>query len=545
MKILKKAVVILLGAVFLTAAAGCGEGSGSANSFTLNYFLGGYGRQYIEALAEDYEELTGVEVRLKQSGSNDDAKNKIMSGTGDDMYLANTNFFGLQAYLANLNDLYEMEVYGEEGVKVKDKIDPRMLEYYKEEGGYYQVSENVMTGFNWVYNKTLLDNTFGAGKYQLPRTTEEFFEFGDKLQKENIFLFATALGGKAYEDYTEYAWRTWLMQMMGNEAYEQFYNGYYMNDQGEWVRSLESPDPLFDANAVAIEETYDVARRLCQPAKASGSDVQYIHSRSGSLNFKDVDVMFYGGKIGGVDLSKAAFIFTGIWLEREVLPYIEAGVVDISEQQAMPMRPPVMSRIVTRTPSIAAQSDPEAALRTVIDYIDGVSETKPAWLTDPDLAIVTEARKAIPKGIEDSIMITNYSRKIDLCKDFITYLVSDRAQKIAAQHASGIPVLPYGYEPTEEDMGFEISPFTQEYLRLAEDSVLVDMSHGNKPFAKTIGMVWYADKSRLGNDRLTKALFYKDNVPAKTELLEATKSQFRNGWENLIDTFFEKYGEDA
>lgn len=544
MKFFKKTVLFLLVISFVVAVVGCGQSSESGDSFTLNYFLGGYGRQYIEALAKDYEELTGVKVRLKQSGSNDDAKNKIMAGTGDDMYLANTDFFGLQAYLANLNDLYEMEVYGEPGVKVKDKIDPRMLEYYKEDGGYYQVSENVMTGFNWVYNKTLLDQTFPDG-YQLPRTTDEFFEFGDKLFEKGIFLFTTALGGKAYEDYTEYAWRTFLMQMMGNEGYENFYNGYY-KEGDEWVRSLESPDPLFDANATAIEQTYEVVRRLCQPTTISGEEVQYIHKRSSVLGFKDVDVMFYGGKINGVQLQPTAFIFTGVWLEREVLPYIEAGVVDITEQQAMPMRAPVMSAIITRTPSIAKQTDPEQTLRDVVSYIDaGETGTAPAGVTAEDIAIVSEARRAVPKGIEDSILITNYSRKIDLCKDFVTYLVSDRAQKIAAQNASGIPVLPYGYEPTEEDMCFEISAFTKEFFRLADDAVLVDMSHGNKPFAKTIGMVWYADNTRLGNDRLTKALFYKENPPAKNEIVASTKSQFRVGWENLIETFYEKYGEDA
>ena len=40
---------------------------------------------------------------------------KIKSGTGDDMYIANENFFGQKANLLELDDVMEMEVYGEEG----------------------------------------------------------------------------------------------------------------------------------------------------------------------------------------------------------------------------------------------------------------------------------------------------------------------------------------------------------------------------------------------------------------------------------------------
>ena len=60
MKFFKKTVLFLLVISFVVAVVGCGQSSESGDSFTLNYFLGGYGRQSIEALAKDYEVLTGV-----------------------------------------------------------------------------------------------------------------------------------------------------------------------------------------------------------------------------------------------------------------------------------------------------------------------------------------------------------------------------------------------------------------------------------------------------------------------------------------------------
>ena len=125
MSVLKTIVCSLLCMCFCAAAVACGGGGpreGIAGTITLNYFLGGFGEEWINAVAEDYTKNVNpdAEIKLKASGSNADMLDKIKSGTGDDMYIANENFFGQKANLLELDSVMEMEVYGEEGVKVKD-----------------------------------------------------------------------------------------------------------------------------------------------------------------------------------------------------------------------------------------------------------------------------------------------------------------------------------------------------------------------------------------------------------------------------------------
>lgn len=535
-----KAISLFLTAISAAACmAGCGGGTGSdKNTIVLNYFLSGYGESWVKAVAEDYTAniATDVSIELKRSTRNDVAKSKIQSSSCDDLYIAETDFFDMQAYLENLDDLYETEVYGEAGVKVKDKLSGYTLSYYAEKGGYYQIPQTNMYGYNWVYNKTVLDNALGEGEYVLPRTTDEFFALGDRLfsvkdPEKFAYLTATALGGESYEEYLEYAFRAWLQQMTGAEAYEKFFGGMYP-DGGEWLLAETSPRPLFENNRTAIEATYELARKLCIPRTLSGADVDYLHSYSKDAGFKDVDTLFYGGKINGRQQFPIAFHYTGIWLETEMASDIALGYVDGS-QEIYAMKMPVISAITQRTPTIGD----DETLAAVVDYVDGNGE-RPDGVSDADVEIVREARNVKSEMITRTILIPKNGKNKDISKNFIAYLFSERAQKIAAKNANGISVLPYGYEPVEEDMGFEISPYIKSVLAISEDAVICDISHNNMSFPKVTHITWYEDPGTIANDPLALALYLKgDRCPTAAEIVEKTINAFDNGWKLLIDSY--------
>lgn len=541
-----KTVALLICAALCLSVMGCmndsGPISGIKGEITINYFLGGFGDDYIKAVVKDYTENINPDARinLTPSGSNAGALDKIRAGTGDDMYIANTNFFGLQQYLLNIDDVIESEVYGEEGVYVGDKINSDILDYFNEKGGHYQFPQNNLTGYRWVMNKSVLDSALGVDAYTVPRTTDELFEFGDTLQLNEVYLTATAIGNgaKVYEDYLEYAFRVWFMQMTGNEAYDKFYDGKYKDGTGEWYRDEISPAALFDANASAIEAAYAVAQKLCTPSSISGKDEQYLHKGSTGMQYKDVDVVFYGGKISGTTQPRMAFMVSGNWLEREVAQFASNGVISMN-QEILPIKTPVISAITERT-----SFKGEETLRKVIDYVDGVlGATLPVGVSDTDIEIITEARNAAAKGMEEVILITKGTRYPDLCKDFLRYLVSDRAQIIAAKKCSGISILPYGYEPVEADMGFSLSDYVKEFNRLSKDVVIVDLTHGNQGFTQKSGLNWYADTRIIGSNRLARIFFTNAAAPSPSTIVASSKSKFDQIWRSAVNEYNAQYGE--
>lgn len=542
---MKKLFAVFMAAAMSCGGAACGGGpveqvEGIAGTITLNYFLSGYGDEWIRAVVDDYTKNvnSSAKIELKSNGANADMLDKIKAGTGDDMYIANANCFELSDFLMPLDDVLDMTVYDETDEKVRDRVGADKIEYYLEDGHLYQFPQNQKYGYTWIYNKTVLDEAFGSEEaYHLPRTTDEFLKMGDDLYGKGVFLSATAIGNGARsdQDYLEKAWNAWFGQMLGNEAHAKFYDGMYLDDDGEWVRDPDSSDNLFNRNHTAVEAVYALADKLCvsintAQKKGETKTVQYLHSNSTGMQYKDLDVLFYGGQLSGRTFPRYAFIYSGAWLERETSSYDAIGVVDMSANEVYPMKTPVISAITWRTPTIAD----DATLAAVVDYVDGVTTEKPTGVSDDDVEIVREARNMENEASSETILITKNTRYPDLCKDFLRYLVSDRAQQVAARACSGVPILPYGYEPTDEDMGFEISDFIKEYERLSRDNVIVNIRYYNQVFTRKCNMSWFGDTSVIGSNTLAKVLYSNEKAPAVSEIVAKSISKFNPRWKDAV-----------
>lgn len=502
-------VMALAMATLLTTScvslAGCG-GSGDgpdidsnkygerSRSFTFSYYQGGYGTDWLQAVTDDYmlNVNKDVYIDLKRSTNNDTARTNIKTGVGTyDLYEIEVDMFNHTDVLEDMSDLYNREVYGEPGVKVQDKLGARWVDYYKEGETWYAMPFTQCTGWNYAYNKTLIDEKLGEGKWSLPRTTDEFFALGDELYKNGVYLTAFPGADTAGGDYSRYGMELWFAQMLGLEGYDRYMNGYYLDDNGEWQFCYDEPMQV-KRNSSAITEAYKVAEKLCSPA-ASVKDTQYMHKYSASMQFKDVDVMIYGGKYRGQKTEPIAMLYVGGWLETEVEPFIKAGTIS-GDQEVRAMKMPVISAIIERTPTI----NDEATLTAVIDYVDGVTTTKPAGVSDADVEIIREARNMVSELICRQFVITKTAKNKEDIKDFLAYLASDRAQKLAAQATDGIAILPYGYVPTEEDMGYKISQYTNDVTAIANDAVIVDIGKLKNYYAGFFGLNWYIDSMASG-----------------------------------------------
>ena len=537
----KKLISVLLAGVMTLSLFGCGgasnDGKDAANGgvdmsnrskkFTLCYYEGGYGSEWLQAVVNDYMENVNkdVAITLKSSTDNDATRDKISAKTGTyDLYLIEVDMFKKQEALEDLTDLLEREVPGESGVKVKDKIPENWVNYYKEGDAIYQMPVTNFLGWNWSYNKTLLDETLGEGKYKLPNTTDELFGIGEKLFDKNVYLTTFAgndtTGGA---DYLRYCFQVWFAQMTGLEGYNHYYNCEY-NNNGVWEVAKDSPKNV-EENRDAIEETYKVAQTLCQ-----GKDgAEFVHGKCESLSFIDAQFLLHQGTFKGTEEYPIAFYYNNAAGEREMSSYVKDGI--IPEQDIRMMKMPVISAITDRTATIKD----DATLSAVVDYVDGTTKEAPAGVSEEDIAIVKEARSMMAELVCRQFVITKDAQNKDEIKEFLAYLTSDQAQKIAAQNCDGLPVLNYGYVPTEEDLGFEFSEYTKTARSIAAEGTIIDIAGFDKPLGNFMGISWYRDNTTSGGT-LCKNLYTKQALGAD-KIYQSTYDSFASLWKDKMEQY--------
>ena len=545
---MKKLLCLLMAVLMLLGLCACGdtpsEGdgmgeeeymdkySGRPKTITLCYYEGGYGIQWLRAAAADYMDNinTDVYISFKSSTDNNVAREKISAQTGTyDLYYIEVDMFNKSGVLEELTDWLDMEVPGEAGVKVRDKIDQKWIDYYTEDGKLYQMPATNMMGWNWTYNKTLLDATLGEGNWKLPNTTDELFAIGDTLFNKSVFLTAFAgqdtTGGA---NYLRYCYEVWFAQMTGLEGWSNYYNCLY-NNNGTYELAKDYPYNIV-GNQYAIEQTYQVAQTLCQ----GKGGVEFMHSKSESLSFLDTQFLLNQGGFRGAQEYPIAFYYNGAAAEQEMAGYVADGIIQQQDIRAMKM--PVISAILYRTPSIPD----DATLSAVVDYVDG-NGTLPAGVTEEDAAIVREARNMIGELVCREFVITKNAQNKDDIKNFLAYLTSDRAQLVAAQNCNGLPVLNFGYVPTEEALGFPLSQFSQSIYDILENGVIVDIARFDKPIAVSLGLNWYKDTT-VGGGTLSQNLYTGQALTAD-KIYQSTLDSYAATWKDRVEQYLVQNGQ--
>lgn len=539
----RKSVVMLFGPLLLamTACASSSENThGRARSFTFSYYDSAYGSKWVDAVIQDYTENVNKEVWInkKASTDNEDARTKIKAGVGvADLYQIEVGMFDNQDYLEPLDDLLETDLSTvtanfdagdrETGVKVKDKIGADMVSFYTEGAHVYQMNQTSGTGWNWAYNQDTLDEAFGAGAYQLPKTTDEFFQMGDDLYQKGVYLTAFPGSDTKGGEYTRYAYKIWFAQRMGLTAYDHYFKGEVEMGDGTYARDEEEPKMVTD-NRDAIEDTYRIVNRLC----AQNSESQYMHKRSSVFQYRDVDALLYGAKYKGQTVPKIAFHYVGAWLESEVQSFIDAGTIK-DGQNIRVMKMPVISSIINRLPTV----NDDATLSKVVSYVDGESAAAPEGVSEADIAAVREARNLVAEmNCREFIIPKSASNKEDI-KQFLAYLTTKRAQRIATRACGGTNTLPYGYVPTDEDMGFTLSQYKKDYQKLNQECQALDISNLSNSFALFLNIEWCANC-----DGLTLTTFNGTAQPID-KIYEATYGKLNPNWKTLIQQYKILHGE--
>ena len=472
MKKLSRLICVFMCAImFVSVFSACGGGDENTNrpkSISVMVFSGGYGSEWLEAVADDYMENIDTEtyVDIKDTVLNAQEVTKVQQGlVSCDIYLLEGNFT-VDDPLVDLTDFIEEYPTGESEHTIREKMG-ELYNFYNDEGKVVSLPYSDNHYYSFAMNRTIIDSALGEGTWHTPRTTEEFFELGDRLAEQGVYLMGSALGDM--NDYFDLIARVWFAQYAGWDAYVNYMEGNYFDEsKNEYVFAENSPI-MIEQQRDAIYAKYNNTLKLF--TKQNG----YIHKDSGSMDFMNVEASFYGYGYG-IGNMKQAFIAAGPWLENEAEVLFDTfGAPEVPQEIEM-IRIPIVSEMASLLEGASgSEEEKEDQLRDLISYVDGETDTAPEWATENDIARVTEARKMIAKNTTGSIVIPLGSSKIEEAKKFLKYLTSDRAREISMESTNGINMLSFdAYAEPSENLKF--SDYIISVDKIIENTLNIDVN---------------------------------------------------------------------
>ena len=559
---MKKRILVLLVALmtlFTSVFTGCSpvkDDSPYADrpiTVKFAYYYAGYGDAHYKAIAEDFMKNCNENIYLKlvPYDASDIERTNINAGTySGDIIQLSVDMFRKQKFLEELSNVYEMKPYGED-VTIDSK-DPSRKEYFTEnykdstgavkQGVFQFPSSAGKGGYNFAYNVTVLNELFPDG-YTLPRTTEEFFTFGNEMADKGAYLTSAAIKDIGGGDYISYLPDAWFAQLLGLEGYNNFYKGkYYDAKNNEWKlnddKSATGLKFLAD-NKTNIEDAYTILDTLLR------KDNDYIHRASTQLNYLDNDKVFAGAGYRTMK-EKTGFLYIGSWLEHELAPLVEDGTVNKCEYGVM--RVPVASAIVKQLDFVGDNAKytgkmNDATLSAIIKAIDegkDYTATKEAVegvdaLSEKDFDRIYEARKMIVSSAYSNIVVPKIKdeSKREAIYEVLRYFASDRAQKVSAEATGGLGMMPFGTF-NHSELEANVSRFVRENNAIGNDMIFVDNARVDDIFNVHVTVKWLHHQGRIS------AYIYsskEEDLPTPTEMYQQTYDYIDSIWDKNMKAY--------
>lgn len=476
---------------------------GLANSITVHYYQGGFGSEVNKLLSADFKAITGKTVKWEPSYVGNEIQNLLMTNQERfDVVMPLLNMYQAEdaKKLEDITSVYNSTYEGEDKA-IKDKMNQSLYEYIEAKDGkrYQMFSQNSVSAF--CYNADTLDEAFGKGNWELPRTTDELFDMGDQLKSKRYYTIGLATGINYNWDYIG---TVWWAQYDGVESFEHYWYGEYKDAAtGEWKQGVQINDS--DGRKYSLKA---LSRLLFNK---NG----YSHSLASHMNFQEAQRAFLGG--GYVDdKKKVAFMVNGDWLENEMSSYLLTHPQNIGM-----MRAPVISDIIGKLPTVNS----DAKLSQVVQAVDE-GKTSLDGVSAEDFQIVRNARlmgyTATP-NYPIGIPANRPANKKALAKKFLTYLYSDRAQKIIAKELKGL-CYPTGYVP---DDSVTVSDFVRSRLNAFGNDMIPIFPHNKSQ------MVYRGGLGDLVNASNPDSKLYGGTTAES--ILATSKKGLQDNWSNYLD----------
>ncbi len=412
-------------------AANNGGAAGKGTELQIGVETKGYGDQFAYKLAEAFEKKTGIKTVVAKSNSGEWILPAVTAGARYneiDVFfdirdtamsdVAKVNYIdGYERAYIDLSDIYNSVPEGYDTDKtLKELFDPyavRACTWDLEGEGFgdgKQYFVNYVAGMEGlVYNVNLFE------KYNLsvPKTTNQFFALLDQMKTLEGGSMAKNADGRAIYpyvfsntcNYQDFITRVWWAQYDGINTFENVFKG--QDAQGNYTADCQK-------SAGKLSAYTHIAKLVAQ-------DNGYYDLNAASQNFTNVQVKFLD--------NQAFMITTGDWLEREMEGNFAGQDINVAF-----MRVPMNSDVVKNCDSVKT----EEQLIEVLSYIDGETTEKPAYLSDKDLAYLTEARSInSSEGNQHIAYIPAYSNMVEEAKQFLSFMLSAEGQDIMLQYGNG------------------------------------------------------------------------------------------------------------
>ena len=442
---MKKKIICLSLAVLTTLmAASCGSKQGSTVEPTTGTIKVtavdlGYGVKWLEEIIDAYEQDNpGCYVDFESTVDGSALASKIRTTANDnDLVVSTGAFFTSQAdgYLYDVSEIFTTTQDGWDAPLI-DRMNKSISDYYRaSDGKFYQIP--WVFGYNGIlYNKTVLDYTFGEDNYELPKTTDEMTDFCQSILNKQKGVVPFSLSTEV--PYWQSVLVGMYFQYQGEEEYNKFYEGYYKKD-GAFVKATKDNYSEYLNSQTGVLKSAEVVYEWL-------GEKGFAHKSSAHMNYQQAQNVFCG--LGyGADMTKAAFMVCGDWFHNEMADSIAKAEETQGGCDIRVMKVPVISSIVER---LENKNLTDAQLSEIIAAIDA-GATSYDGVSENDFKTLVKARYSSTSTATSHVMVIPKMKKTrhyyGLTKQFINYMMSMAGQELFSYTLNGL-AMPYGYEPT-------------------------------------------------------------------------------------------------
>ena len=421
----------------------------------------GYGTDWMKSLGAAFTAKTGTKVNVEVTPTEGSYVTEMRAGTAKyDIYLLRDNTFnlvtnntanysGYDCILANLDDVYDSNVMGE-NVKFKDKMKDS-FEAYNRIYATYGSDEYHYYAVQWCDSVYSLIRNLDVWKsnWAVPNTTDELLTLSAQMKGEGYYPFI-------WSSQATYWWQAanlWVTQYQGYEdMYGKygFWNGYA---EGATEGSEISPDMWMRDG---IYYCLDVLDNLMKNSNG------YQHPLSTTVDFTTAQGYFL------TPSQKIAMMVNGDWLYKEMSKnYSNANI----EMFAMP----VVSAIRNH-PDCEGTIENDAELSALIKAIDNGSTALSGEgyeVSQKAFDKVYEARHMYTPATQmNHIMVSpSYSDSLDIVKQFYLFLASDEGLSTYSSSSGGFQLFFDASETVKQASLSTANSFVKSILKVKENNM--------------------------------------------------------------------------
>ncbi len=537
-KHIRKLLAVVLLIAMIATLIGCGTGGTAGGNqasgpkkLVIKFFKGGYGDEWLYAMADAFEEAYKdegyeVEIEVKASGGSTVAEQELKLGPEKndvDLYFASSvSTHNVLNYskkvmrdettplLEPLNDIYNAPAVGADKQPESKTIAERTFAGFEDSYLYKGTNEawqgKIFNLSEFASSTGLFVNTKVLEKYgvSVPNTTDEFAAavktISQKGAADGVYPFTWA--GNNAPGYWYYLWYNWFAQYSGVEAFNN------------WVATMpESGDVKNDGWQVYED------RGILEAFKAMEPLMELDYSADGAVNFTHTEAQHY------LMVGEAAFMVTGDWLLSEMKKdYMQEASTDVQM-----VKTPVASVIGTELGISDAQ------LSQAVSMIDSGKSNTELIAAVPGLQEAGAQRIRDARGIYTSIgselqvMIPAYSDAKEVAKKFIQFLYSEDGCRIVRDNAYAlVPVTCDSYEVSEPTV------FLESVVKTFDNgnAVAISMNNNKSVVRSTSGMLEF-NYSSYCLPNTFKSMMMDKSITAQY-IYETELAYVKSNWANWV-----------